>query len=117
MSIVPLHLQRRFELRWAAQFGSKVVPSVPANVGSKGSPDKRCPPRGKGQRKTRRVELAGSKSAFSGVSFFHRTGTVSRVSKERLTRRRQTPRNLLMRLIISMVYSPYRCCLRSPIAR
>jgi hypothetical protein len=44
-----------------------------------------------------------SKSAFSGVSFFHRTGTVFRVSKERLTRRRQMPRNLFMRLIISMV--------------
>ncbi len=39
MGIVPLHLQRRFEQRWAAQFSSKVVPSVPANVGSKGSPD------------------------------------------------------------------------------
>jgi predicted flavoprotein YhiN len=39
MGIVPLHLQRRFEQRWAAQFGSKVVPSVPANVGLKGSPD------------------------------------------------------------------------------
>lgn len=39
MGIVPLHLQRRFEQRWAAQFGSKVVPSVPANVGLKGSQD------------------------------------------------------------------------------
>ena len=39
MSIVPLHLQRRFEQRWAAQFGSRVIPSLPANVGLKGSPD------------------------------------------------------------------------------
>jgi hypothetical protein len=38
MSIIPLHLQRRFEQRWAAQFGSLVIPSVPANVGLKGSP-------------------------------------------------------------------------------
>jgi len=37
MSIIPLHLQRRFEQRWAAQFGSLVIPSVPANVGLKGS--------------------------------------------------------------------------------
>jgi len=38
MSIIPLHLQRRFEQRWAAQFGSLVIPSVPAKVGLKGSP-------------------------------------------------------------------------------
>jgi hypothetical protein len=38
MSIIPLHLQRRFEQRWAAQFGSLVIPSVPKNVGLKGSP-------------------------------------------------------------------------------
>jgi hypothetical protein len=37
MSIIPLHLQRRFEQRWAAQFGSQVIPS--AKVGLKGSPD------------------------------------------------------------------------------
>jgi hypothetical protein len=38
MSIIPLHLQRRFEQRWAARFGSLVIPSVPKNVGLKGSP-------------------------------------------------------------------------------
>jgi hypothetical protein len=26
MSIIPLHLQRRFEQRWAARFGSLVIP-------------------------------------------------------------------------------------------
>jgi hypothetical protein len=34
----------------------------------------RCAARGKSQRKTRRVESAGSKSAFSGVSLYHRIG-------------------------------------------
>jgi hypothetical protein len=29
MSIIPLHLQRRFERRWAARFGSLVIPAVP----------------------------------------------------------------------------------------
>ena len=27
MSIIPLHLQRRFEQRWAARFGSLVIPA------------------------------------------------------------------------------------------
>jgi hypothetical protein len=40
MSIIPLHLQRRFEQRWAARFGSLVIPAVPKNVGLKGSPSK-----------------------------------------------------------------------------
>jgi hypothetical protein len=34
MSIIPLHLQRRFEQRWAARFSSLVVP--PKNVRLKG---------------------------------------------------------------------------------
>jgi len=38
MGIIPLHLQRRFEQRWAARFGSLVIPPVPKNVGLKGSP-------------------------------------------------------------------------------
>jgi hypothetical protein len=39
MGIIPLHLQRRFEQRWAARFGSLVIPAVPKKVGLKGSPD------------------------------------------------------------------------------
>jgi hypothetical protein len=38
MSIIPLHLQRRFDERWAARFGSLVIPAVARNVGLKGSP-------------------------------------------------------------------------------
>jgi hypothetical protein len=38
MSIIPLHLQRRFEQRWAARFGSLVIRAVPKKVGLKGSP-------------------------------------------------------------------------------
>jgi hypothetical protein len=37
MNVIPLHLQRRFEQRWAARFGSLVVPAIPKNVGLKGS--------------------------------------------------------------------------------
>ena len=29
MSLIPLHLQRRFERRWAARFGSLVIPAAP----------------------------------------------------------------------------------------
>lgn len=35
MSIIPLHLERRFEQRWAAQFGSLVIPAVLKNVALK----------------------------------------------------------------------------------
>jgi len=38
MSIIPLHLQRRFEQRWAARFGSLVIPAAPKNARLKGSP-------------------------------------------------------------------------------
>jgi hypothetical protein len=43
MSIIPLHLQRRFEQRWAARFGSLVIPAVQKKIGLKGSPvNMRC---------------------------------------------------------------------------
>ena len=38
MSIIPLHLQRQFEQRWATRISAMVVPSAPKNVGSKNSP-------------------------------------------------------------------------------
>lgn len=38
MSIIPLHLQRRFEQRWAARVASLVGTSALKNVVSKGSP-------------------------------------------------------------------------------
>jgi hypothetical protein len=38
MTIIPLHLQRRFEQRWAARFGSLAIPAAPKKVGLKGSP-------------------------------------------------------------------------------
>jgi hypothetical protein len=33
MSIIPLHLQRRCEQRWAARFGSLAIPAVPKKSG------------------------------------------------------------------------------------
>jgi hypothetical protein len=53
MKIIPLHLQRRFEQRWAARFGSLVNAVAPKKVGLKVSPvnttctqqkPKKCPP-------------------------------------------------------------------------
>jgi hypothetical protein len=51
MSILPLHLQRRFEQRWAARFGSLVTPAALKNVGLKGSPVKHAPPAAKAKEK------------------------------------------------------------------
>jgi len=42
MGIIPLHIERRFEQRWAARFGSLVIQAVPKKE-LKGSPiDMRC---------------------------------------------------------------------------
>jgi hypothetical protein len=35
MSEIPLHLQRRFEQRWAARFASPIASAVPKNIGVK----------------------------------------------------------------------------------
>ena len=35
MSIIPLHLQRRFEQRWAARFARPVASATPKNIGLK----------------------------------------------------------------------------------
>ena len=37
MSIIPLHLQRRFEQRWAARFAPRIVSATPKNIGLKES--------------------------------------------------------------------------------
>jgi hypothetical protein len=62
MNIIPVEFQRRFEQRWAARFGSLVIPTVPKYVGLKGSPSTLGRAR-QSQRKTRRVESAGLTSA------------------------------------------------------
>jgi hypothetical protein len=33
MSVIPLHVEKRFELRWAARFGSLLIPTVSRSVG------------------------------------------------------------------------------------
>jgi hypothetical protein len=39
MSAIPLHLQRRFEQKWAARFGPPpAAMNAPKNVGSKATP-------------------------------------------------------------------------------
>ena len=35
MSAIPLHLQRRFEQRWASRFGLPVEATAPKNIGMK----------------------------------------------------------------------------------
>jgi hypothetical protein len=62
MSIIPLHLQKRFEERWAARFGSLVIPAAPKSVGLKDSPSTLRRAR-QSQRKNRQVESAVLKSA------------------------------------------------------
>jgi len=37
MSTIPLHLQRKFEQRWAARFASPVASAAPKSAGSKGT--------------------------------------------------------------------------------
>jgi len=57
MSIIPLHLQTRCEQRWAARFGSLVIPVVPKkNVGLKVSPVN-WPARGKANEKPAGLRL------------------------------------------------------------
>jgi hypothetical protein len=60
MSAIPLHLQRRFEQRWASRFTLPVASNAPRNVGTKATP-LTVAARGKDQRKTHRVETAGFK--------------------------------------------------------
>jgi hypothetical protein len=60
MSAIPLHLQRRFEQKWASRFGPPVTINPLKNVGAKAAPATPTvsAARGKSQRKTRRVEAA-----------------------------------------------------------
>jgi hypothetical protein len=66
VSAIPLHLQRRFEQRWAARFVSPVASAAAKGIGSKGTVQSL--PRPASKRKTRRVESAGL-SSDRGVSF------------------------------------------------
>jgi hypothetical protein len=59
MSIIPLHLQRRFEERWAARFGSPVIEATPKNVGLKSSPSTLRRARGEAKEKPAGVKPAG----------------------------------------------------------
>jgi hypothetical protein len=38
MSAIPLHLQRRFEQRWASRFTLPAASDAPKNVGAKAAP-------------------------------------------------------------------------------
>jgi hypothetical protein len=50
MSIIPLHLQRRFEQRWAARFGSLVIAArtkerrIEVNIARRATKAKKNPP-------------------------------------------------------------------------
>lgn len=56
MSIFPLHLQRRFEQRWAARVASLVGTFRTKERRIEGLTDQRCAARDKSQRKARPVE-------------------------------------------------------------
>ena len=64
MSIIPLHIQRRFDERWAARFGSLAMPAVPKYIGLKGSPVARRSPKAK---ETREVESRAPLTRWSQV--------------------------------------------------
>ncbi len=70
MSIIPLHFQRRFEQRWAAQFGSLVIPSAPKNVGLKGSPVNVAPRAARAKEKPAGLSRRVRRLPFSGVSLY-----------------------------------------------
>ena len=66
MSIIPLHLQRRCEQRWAARFGSLVFPAVPKKSGRtkeecriESLAGQQAPRAAKANRKTRGFEAEG----------------------------------------------------------
>jgi hypothetical protein len=59
MSIIPLHVQRRFEQRWASRFIFPVASNVFQRMPERKPRHQRVAARGKDQRKTRRVETAG----------------------------------------------------------
>ena len=44
MSAIPLHLQRRFEQRWAAGFVSPVTSAAPKSIGLKDTVNSLAPP-------------------------------------------------------------------------
>ena len=59
MSDIPLHLQRRFEQRWAARFVSPVASAAPKSLGLKGAFQQLAATgKSKSTRKTRWVEIS-----------------------------------------------------------
>jgi hypothetical protein len=62
MSTIPLDLQRRSELRWAARFRRPAEPTSTPEHRLKEQDQQPAAP-GKGKRKTRRLNLAGLRSA------------------------------------------------------
>lgn len=44
MSVIPLHIQRKFERRWAARFASSVASAAPKTADSKGTVNNRPRP-------------------------------------------------------------------------
>ena len=74
MSIIPLHIQKRFEQRWAARFVSPVASAAPKGIGLKRLVHSLHD--GKSKRKTRWVESAGlgGSSAASALPSRQRVG-------------------------------------------
>ena len=84
MSIIPLHLKRRFEQRWASRFTLPIASNAPKNIGTKATPST-VGARGKDQRKTRRVETAGLTvlSRYEYESAIDQDGSRTRVTNIR----------------------------------
>jgi hypothetical protein len=58
MSAIPIHIQRRFDQKWASRFTQQVASNAPKNAGTKAAASTTVAARGKYQRKTRRGEPA-----------------------------------------------------------
>jgi len=65
VSAIPLHIQKRFEQRWASRFTHRLRQKAPKNVGTKATPSmgRRARQRSK---KNPPVEMAGFSQFFRG---------------------------------------------------
>jgi hypothetical protein len=66
MSIIPLHLQRKFERRWAARFVRPVASTAPKSISLKGTATGQ-PSRAKKKEKPASFGSAGLVSVGTGV--------------------------------------------------
>lgn len=65
MSDIPLHLQRRFEQRWAARFAPPGASAVPKSTGVKRAPSKAWPRPPRAKKNRRPIDQRNGRSSGS----------------------------------------------------